>query len=89
LCTFDDRENALTEIYRVLKLRDYIAISDVFLNQTLPIELDIELNRWLCFSGAYNAVRSKEIIAQGGFYQLRFSDVSASLLETIHTIEKN
>ncbi len=88
MCTFDNRETALTEIYRVLKPGGYIAISDVFLNETLPVELNIELNRWLCVSGAYNVTRSKEVITQGGFYQLRFKDVSASLLETIHTIEK-
>ena len=88
LCTFDDRDSALTEIYRVLKPRGYIAISDVFLNEPLPVELNIELNRWLCVSGAYNAIRNQDMIAQGGFCQLRFRDVSASLLETIHTIEK-
>lgn len=88
LCTFDNRENALTEIYRVLKPRGFIAISDVYLNESLPIELNIELNRWLCVSGAFNAIRSQEIVAQGGFYQLRFRDCSEQLLETIHTIEK-
>jgi arsenite methyltransferase len=87
LCTFDNRENALTEIYRVLKPRGFIAISDVFLNEQLPIELNTELNRWLCVAGAYNAIRSQEVISQGGFTQVRFRDASSQLLETIHTIE--
>lgn len=87
MSTFKLREHVLTEIYRVLKPRGFLAISDVFLNQTLPLELNDELNRWLSISGAYNAFRSAEVVEQNGFYQVRFRDVSSQLLETVHTIE--
>lgn len=87
LCTFENRERVLAEIYRVLKPKGFLTISDVFLNRSLPAELNVELNRWLSVSGAYNITRSQEVVEQGGFRQLRFTDVSEQLLETIHTIE--
>lgn len=87
LSTFDNREKALTEIYRVLKPRGFIAISDVFLNEPMSVELHERLSQWLCIGGALNSKRSQQIIEFGGFRQLRFKDVSAQLLETIHEIE--
>ncbi len=87
LSTFNNREKALTEIYRVLKPRGFIAISDVFLNEPMPTDLHNRLSQWLCIRGALNSKRSQEIIEFGGFRQLRFKDVSAQLLETIHDIE--
>ncbi|MFT4926642.1 MAG: arsenite methyltransferase [Phenylobacterium sp.] len=87
LSTFNNREKALTEIYRVLKPRGFIAISDVYLNIPMPPELHDRLSQWLCIGGALNSKRSRQLIEYGGFRQLRFTDTSAQLLETIHAIE--
>ena len=87
LSTFDDREAVLTEFYRVLKPGGYIAISDIFVNNPLPGPLTSELSRWLCISGATNAIRCQQFVQRGGFTRVRFTDVSDQLLETVHTIE--
>jgi len=87
LGSFRNRQLALAEAYRVLKPNGYLAISDVYLNEQMPIELSVEINRWLRMCSAYSALRCKESIAQGGFCNLKFNDVSDHLLETIHTIE--
>ncbi|MFT5162258.1 MAG: arsenite methyltransferase [Alteromonadaceae bacterium] len=87
LSTFGNRKRALTEMYRVLKPRGFIAISDVYLNEPMPTDLHERLSQWLCISGSLNATHSQQIIEYGGFRQVRFTDVSAQLLETIHAIE--
>lgn len=87
LSTFENRGKTLTEMYRVLKPRGFIAISDVFLNEPMPTELHNRLSQWLCIRGALNSKRSQQIIEFGGFGQIRFKDCSAQLLETIHAIE--
>lgn len=87
MSSFEHRELALREAYRVLKPRGFLALSDVFVNESLPREMNAEFNRWLSVNSAYNAIRSEEVVSQNGFYQIRFRDVSSQLLETVHTIE--
>ncbi|RTR37734.1 class I SAM-dependent methyltransferase [Shewanella canadensis] len=87
LCTFDNRDAAMHEIYRVLKPGGFIAISDIFLNQTLPGKLETTLNRWLCVAGALSHEASIQKAEQAGFSQLRFEDRSASILASIDSIK--
>jgi len=87
LCTFDNRDAAMQEIYRVLKPGGFIALSDIFLNQGLPIELETTLNRWLCVAGALSHETSIQKAEQAGFSQIRFEDQSASILASINSIK--
>ncbi len=87
LCTFDNRDAAMQEIYRVLKPGGFIAISDIYLNQTLPIELETTLNRWLCVADALSHEASIKTAEQAGFSQIRFEDKSASILANINSIK--
>ena len=56
LCTLDNLQNALTQIYRVLKPNGFIAISDLFINQTLPLDLSIELSQWFNINNVNSAI---------------------------------
>lgn len=87
LGSFANREQVLAEAYRVLKPEGYLAISDIYVNEIMPIEVNVELNRWLRVNNAYNSIRCQEVIQQGGFHNIKFKDASVHLLETIHTIE--
>ncbi|ABV38654.1 Methylase involved in ubiquinone/menaquinone biosynthesis-like protein [Shewanella sediminis HAW-EB3] len=87
LCTFDNRDAAMQEIYRVLKPGGFIAISDIFLNQALPIALETTLNRWLCVAGALSRETSIQKAEQAGFNQIHFEDRSAGILASIDSIK--
>lgn len=87
MSTFKRREKVLAEIYRVLKGRGFLAISDIFLNATSGQKIGEEFNRLLGVNSFFNAVRCEEVVSQSGFYQSRFKDVSSQLLETVHSVE--
>lgn len=97
LCTFTDRQAVIKEIYRVLKPNGFVAVSDIYLNQPLPQQLNTNISRWLCigealtanacqacFASNTNEVRKKTAL----FEQIRFTDQSQYLLDNIKTIEK-
>jgi len=100
LCTFTDRQAVIKEIYRVLKPHGFVAVSDIYLNQPLPQQLNNNISRWLCIGEALtanacqacfeeNASNVNEAIKKTPlFEQIRFTDQSQYLLDNIKTIEQ-
>lgn len=87
LCTFDDRDIALAEILRVLKPNGVIALSDFFLNQTIPSSLKQPLSKWLCIGDALSEVENKKQLIKIGFNRLKFIDQSKVIFESIDQIQ--
>ncbi|MEY8215716.1 MAG: methyltransferase domain-containing protein [Colwellia sp.] len=88
LCLFTDKTQSLKEMHRVLKPGGFIAISDIYLNKPLPELLNNNISQWLCIADALSSEGSQNIIAKANFTNIRFSDESSYLINTIKEIEK-
>ncbi|MFQ5550597.1 MAG: class I SAM-dependent methyltransferase [Gemmatimonadales bacterium] len=88
LCTFTDQPLALSEMYRVLKHRGRLAVSDMTLNSAIPPELDNSLGHAVCIAGARSIIEYGEVIEQAGFKAVRVRDVSHVLGEIMPDVEK-
>jgi ubiquinone/menaquinone biosynthesis C-methylase UbiE len=86
LCLFENMDNALQQLHRVLKPGGRIGTSDFFLNAPVPNSLTGLLGKVLCVSGAQSADGYREALSRAGFEYIRIRTVNWTLTDMIRRI---
>jgi ubiquinone/menaquinone biosynthesis C-methylase UbiE len=88
LCTFPDKETAVSEMYRVLKKGGKLGITDVIIEGELPKELNNILTHILCLAGAVSIDSYKKLFTDHGFHNIEHEDWSHTLTKLIKKGER-
>lgn len=88
LCTFENPEQTLREMRRVLKPNGYLGVSDVYLNMPLPENLKSLLVKAFCISGALSVEEYQLLLAYAGFNSIKTQQVDWAITEIIKQIQK-
>lgn len=88
LCTFGDPQRAIAEMLRVLKPNGRIGISDIVLNQPLPLALKNLFAGVFCISGARSGEQYVELLNNGGFTKIKQSPANWAIIDMIGKIER-
>ena len=86
LCLFENMDNALQQLHRVLKPGGRIGTSDFFLNAPVPNSLAGLLGRVLCVSGAQSVDGYREALSRAGFEYIRIRTVNWTLTDMIRRV---
>jgi len=88
ICTFDDPQLAVNEMFRVLKPNTRIGVSDVLLNKKLPDDLNGLLSKTFCISGALSSEKYIEIFQKSGFSKINLTPTNWAITEMVAKIKK-
>lgn len=84
----DDKQQLISEIYRVLRVGGRIAISDIVSDEDIPENLKKDPELWSgCISGAYREDRFLEGLEKAGFYGISLDRWEPKPFRTIEGIE--
>ncbi len=84
LCTFPDRDAAISEMHRVLKPGGKIGITDITIEGELPESLKNILSYVACVAGALPAAGYQKALEVGGFSDVQFEVHSYTLNEILN-----
>ncbi len=88
VCTFDQPQVAMKEMYRVLKSHGRIGISDIYLNKPLPASLIGPFSKTLCISGALSIEGYHNLLSNAGFRKIRTQNADWAIEEITSRIYK-
>jgi len=88
LCIFPDKEEALDEIYRVLKVGGSVGMTDIVIDGELPREFQGILSHAACVSGALRAEGYLDLLEKRGFRDVYHEDHAHTLDELIDKAER-
>lgn len=88
LCLFENMDSALQQLHCVLKPGGRIGISDFFLNEPVPGNLDGLLGKVLCVAGAPSADGYRQALMRAGFEYIRIRVVNWTLADMIQRIRR-
>jgi ubiquinone/menaquinone biosynthesis C-methylase UbiE len=83
LCTFPDKKSAVSEMYRVLKKRGKVGITDIVIDGALPTELNNILSHVLCISGALSSDSYQELLHEAGFSSILYENHSCTMQKVL------
>jgi len=76
----EDKDAALSEVFRILKPGGRLAISDIALKQALPDHVADEMAAWTgCIAGAITAHENRKKLQRAGFREIQIVDANADL----------
>lgn len=88
VCTFENPQQAVNEMFRVLKPNARVGISDVVRNKELPVDLDELLSKIFCISGALSNQQYIEIFKKSNFSKIKLSPANWAITEMVDKIKK-
>ena len=88
LCLMPELRHELREIFRTLRPRGKIGITDIVTTGRLPSELEEVLMRFLCISTSVSVSAYQRSLELEGFERIEVSDESESLRELLETVKK-
>ena len=88
VCTFENPQQAVNEMFRVLKPNAKVGISDVVLNKELPCDLNELLSKIFCISGALSNEQYIEMFKKNGFSKIKLLPVNWAITEVMDKIKK-
>ena len=84
----EDKQQLISEIYRVLRVGGRIAISDIVSDEDVPENLKNDPELWSgCISGAYREDQFLEAFESVGFYGISFDRWESKPFRTVEGIE--
>lgn len=89
LCLFGNIDNALAEVFRVLKPGGRIGVSDFCLNAPPPKALEGPLGQALCIANASSAEALQTALSRAGFVHVRLRVVNWALTQMIDRVRRN
>lgn len=88
LCLFESPDDALNEIFRVLKPGGRIGVSDFFVNAPIPDILGGALGEALCIARASSVDVLRQAISRAGFEHVRVRIVNWTLTDMIARVHR-
>lgn len=88
LCLMPELRHELGEIFRTLRPRGKIGITDIVATGRLPSELEEVLMRFLCIATNTSVSTFQRSLELEGFERIEVSDESESLRELLETVRK-
>ncbi len=88
VCTFEKPQQAVSEMFRVLKPNARVGISDVVLNKKLPVDLDKLLSKIFCISGALSSKQYNQLFQKARFSKIKLSNSDWAITEMVEKIRK-
>jgi len=86
-CLFPDKVSASAEMFRVLKKKGKIGLSDIIVRGELPEDMKSIFYKVICISEAQSEASYQNALEQAGFIHFEFADKKSEVLKLLEEIK--
>ena len=87
-CLFPDKQKASNEMYRVLKAKGKLGMSDVIIRGKIPDKMKSILYKFICIQDAKSEQEYKKILENSGFKNFSIEDKKDEVINLLEDIRK-